>query len=61
MNAGTLPYFHCVRDTSPWNDVTHIKGGSSFADLNLYENAFVDLPEVCFHGNSKYSQVDNEG
>lgn len=57
MNSHSLPPLH----PSPWNGGAHIGSARNHpAQLNLSGNTLIDIPGVCFHGDAKACQVDEE-
>lgn len=66
MSAGWYPaYFLLLLGTSACGEdatqpPTHIQLVSSFSMEAFQGKAFINHREVCFQGDFKYSQIDNE-
>lgn len=56
-------YLSSGQDPSQWNDDTLIQGGLSYLKESLQYNLEMPLelfPVICFHGDSKCQQVENQ-
>lgn len=56
----SVPFLLSIQNLSPWDGVAQIQGGFSLLDLTFLETFSQTHSELCFHGDSKSSHVDNE-
>ena len=60
MNVDVQLAFLLLIHKGPSPHVTHGQGGASLLGNSLLETASLTHPELCLHGNSKFSQADSE-